>query len=135
MEAGKIQPVVKAVTTPEQPKRVAVSPLDIASSVDKKDVKSLGKVAESIQLEPESREAIEEKVSELNSFVQNIQRGIQFTLQEETGRSIITVIDRETGEEIRKFPSDQILALAEHFSETVAMVSDNNLGLLVNGKA
>ena len=82
-----------------------------------------------------AQEKIEETVSELNSYVQNIQRGIQFTVHEETGRSVITITDTKTGEEIRKFPSDQVLAMAAQISETLAVPDEKGVGLLVNGKA
>jgi len=78
---------------------------------------------------------VKQTVSELNSFVQNIQRGIQFSVHEETGRSVVVITDKNTGEEIRKFPSDQLLAMAEHISETLAVPEELGLGLLVNGKA
>jgi len=83
----------------------------------------------------EQRKKIEEKVSELNSFVQNIQRGIQFSVHEETGRSIITITDKDTGDEIRRFPSDQVLSISSKIAESLAVPSENGLGLLVNGKA
>lgn len=72
---------------------------------------------------------IEDKVSELNDFVQNIQRGIQFSVHDETGRSIVTVTDKESGEVIRSFPSEQVLAIAAHIAESKAQ-SEDVVGLL-----
>ncbi|MEW5056365.1 MAG: flagellar protein FlaG [Cycloclasticus sp.] len=83
----------------------------------------------------EAREKIKEKVSELNSFVQNIQRGIQFSVHEETGRSVITITDIDTGEEIRRFPSEQMLLISSKISESLAVPSEKGLGLMVNSKA
>lgn len=74
-------------------------------------------------------------MSDLNKFVQSIQRGIQFSVHEETGRSIITVTDRETGEEIRKFPSEEALAIADYIAETRAQVSDVSKGIVFNQSA
>ncbi|PCI66150.1 MAG: flagellar biosynthesis protein FlaG [Piscirickettsiaceae bacterium] len=79
-------------------------------------------------------QAIEKTVSELNDFVQSIQRGIQFSVQEGTGRSIITVTDKETGEEIRKFPSEEALAIAEFIAEARAQ-KDAVKGLVFNQSA
>ena len=81
------------------------------------------------------KEAIEEKVSELNSFVQNIQRGIQFSVDEDSGHSVITVTDRETGDVIRTFPSEEMLAISAQLNENLAMQDDAGRGLLVNAKA
>lgn len=86
------------------------------------------------QVESSSEQVIEDRVSELNSFVQNIQRGIQFSAQEESGRSIITVTDKDTGDVIRSFPSEQMLAISKHLAESLAVQDDAGRGLLVNEK-
>jgi len=51
-------------------------------------------------------------VSRLNDHVQNISRDLEFTIDEELNRTIITVYDTETEEVIRQIPSDEVLALA-----------------------
>ena len=136
METVNLQSVVKAVAL--KAPSVAVLPADVAASKVRSDVEVSGKV---LPLETASNEltkpkdAIESAVSDLNSFVQSIQRGIQFSVHEETGRSIITITDKETGEEIRRLPSDQVLAIVAHISETLAVAGERGVGLLVNGKA
>ena len=140
MDTLNLQSVAKAAS----PKASSVA---IASEVAVKEDKSVnsGKVLsldnrlESVINEPTqpllAKDKVEKTVSELNSFVQNIQRGIQFSVHEETGHSVITVTDKETGEEIRKFPSDQLLIIAEHLAEQLAVPDERGVGLLVNGKA
>jgi len=83
----------------------------------------------------DSQDVINKKVSELNSFVQNIQRSVEFSVHEETGRSIITVRDKDTGDEIRRFPSEEILNFAAHIAETLAVPEERGVGMLINGKA
>lgn len=85
--------------------------------------------------QPSVAEQIEETVSDLNSFVQNVQRGIQFSVQEDTGRSIITVTDKDTGDVIRTFPSEDVLAMAAYLAENKAQSEDAARGLLVNESA
>ena len=81
------------------------------------------------------RQEIEDKVSELNSFVQNIQRGVQFSVDEDSGNSVITVTDKESGDVIRTFPSEEMLAISAQLNENLAMQDDASRGLLVNSKA
>ncbi len=108
-----------------------------------KDVSSADKLAISGQVLPQEpvdksdsiTQEIEEKVSELNSFVQNIQRGIQFSVDDDSGHSVITVTDKESGDVIRTFPSEEMLAISAQLSESLAMQDDAGRGLLVNGKA
>ena len=78
---------------------------------------------------------IEETVSDLNSFVQNVQRSIQFSVHDDTGRSVITVTDKESGDVIRTFPSEDVLAMAAYLAENKAQSEDAARGLLVNERA
>jgi len=58
-------------------------------------------------------------VSSLNESVQNIQRGIEFSVDEESGHSVIKVVDRETGDVIRQLPTEEALAVSRHIQEFV----------------
>ncbi|MEH6504079.1 MAG: flagellar protein FlaG [Cycloclasticus sp.] len=82
-----------------------------------------------------SASKVEQTVSELNSFVQNIQRGIQFSVHEETGQSVITVTDKDSGDVIRSFPSEKVLEIAAYLAENKAQPDDLVRGLLVNDSA
>jgi flagellar protein FlaG len=55
---------------------------------------------------------ISQAVNRLNEHVQNISRDLEFTIDEELNKTIITVYDSETEEIIRQIPSDEVLALA-----------------------
>lgn len=53
-------------------------------------------------------ENLDALVSDINKFVQNVDRSIQFRISEETERPIVRVIDSETGELIREIPSEEM---------------------------
>ena len=57
----------------------------------------------------DQREAIEEKVAQLNDHMQNLNRSLQFAVDEGTGDSVIIVRDAETDELIHQFPSEEVL--------------------------
>ena len=48
-------------------------------------------------------------------IVNGLGLGLSFTVDEPTGRSIIRVVDIETGEVIRQIPSDEVLAFIRQF--------------------
>ena len=56
-------------------------------------------------------------VSQINDYVQNLQRDLQFTVDEATGKDVVTVIDSESKEVIRQLPSEEALALARQIAE------------------
>jgi flagellar protein FlaG len=57
----------------------------------------------------QASEKIKAKVTQLNEQMQNLNRSLQFSVDEESGDSVITVKDVETEEVIRQFPSDELL--------------------------
>jgi len=56
-------------------------------------------------------------VSQLNDFVQNVQRDLQFEVDENLGQTIVKVIDNETKEVIRQIPDEVAMRLAENLHQ------------------
>lgn len=77
-----------------------------------------------------SPDEISNAVKELKDYVQNIQRDLQFTVDEDSGRTVITVTDAVTDETIRQIPSEEVLALARHLKEL-----EEQHGVLIQVKA
>ena len=59
----------------------------------------------------------EEMVEEVNQFVQSVQRDIHFSVDEDSGMTIIRVRDKESGELIRQIPEDIFLNLAQNLKD------------------
>ncbi len=73
---------------------------------------------DALPLEPVAdREALIDAVSTLQDYVQNIQRDLEFTVDEELGRVIIRVYDSETKEIIRQIPAEEMLKLARQMAQ------------------
>jgi flagellar protein FlaG len=66
---------------------------------------------------PESRQAsaneVEKATDQVNKFVSSVNNGIQFSIDKETGISVVKVIDKSTNEIIRQIPGDEILQIAK----------------------
>lgn len=65
----------------------------------------------------ESSAAVDDAVSRINDFVQVVQRDLQFSVDDATGRTVVKVIDSETDQVVRQIPADEILAIAENLQE------------------
>ena len=63
------------------------------------------------------REELNQAVSQLNDFVQNVQRDLQFEVDNEMGQTIVKVVDQSTQEVIRQIPDEVALRLAEKFQQ------------------
>jgi flagellar protein FlaG len=70
-----------------------------------------GKALPQSDLPAESESVLPSVVASLNDYAQVVQRDLQFTMDEASGRAVITVRDRETEEIIRQIPPESALAL------------------------
>lgn len=108
---------------------VLASPRPVASEVAKVSAAAIeipSKAVEAVKetLNPSSLRQATEK---LNQAIRLMASNLQFTIDEETGIDVVKVVDTDTKEVIRQFPSEEILAIARAF--------DQLQGLLVKDKA
>lgn len=74
--------------------------------------------AEQLQKQNEAlREGLDDAVSQLNDYVQNVQRDLQFEVDNESGQTIVRVVDQETQEVVRQMPDEVALRLAEKLQQ------------------
>lgn len=78
-------------------------------------------------------EVVRKAVNDLNNFAKQIQTKLKFSVDETSGRSVITVTDSQTGEVIRQIPAKEILAVANLLRESIASGIDK-VGLLLTDK-
>lgn len=80
-----------------------------------------------------SQEALEKVVSQLNAYIQNTQRDMDFSVDDSTGRVVVKVIDSQSEEVIRQIPSEEMLAISRHLLESLE--SEQPKGFLIELKA
>lgn len=76
----------------------------------------------------DQQQRLQNAVSELNDFVQNIRRNLEFSIDDESGRIVIKVIDSESKEIIRQIPPEEAVQLAQALEGT-------RDGTILNAKA
>ena len=94
------------------------SPSQAAESVPISEEVSNRSGAEEFKRRDEGRaEELSEAVSQLNDYVQNVQRDLQFEVNNELGQTVVRVIDQQTQEVIRQIPDEVALRLAEKLQQ------------------
>lgn len=79
------------------------------------------------QAQPPNREQAEDAVKRIKEFVQPINDSIQFSLDDDTGFTVVKVIDLQTKEVLRQIPSEEAIHIAKAL--------DKLKGLLIQSKA
>lgn len=62
---------------------------------------------------PPSRAQIDQAMQKMQDALPPVARNLQFSVDEETGRTVVKVIDPSTKEVIRQMPSEELLAIAK----------------------
>ena len=68
---------------------------------------------------PPAPAELEQAVSELNEYVQTLNRSLQFSVDDDSGRTVIKVVDPQSDEVIRQIPPEEILAIARVLQDQV----------------
>ncbi len=75
----------------------------------------------------ETKEQVKQAVQKIQGTVDNLAHNLRFSIDEDTGKTIIKVMDAHTNEVIRQIPSKEAVEIARTL--------DKVQGLLFNGKA
>jgi flagellar protein FlaG len=65
----------------------------------------------------EEQKAIEKVASKLQEFVNLIDKQLEFRVDDDSGRHVVTVSDKLSGDVIRQIPSEEVLRLARNLSD------------------
>jgi len=69
---------------------------------------------------------MEKVAQQLQDFVGRMNKGLEFHVHEESGKNVIKVVDKNNGELIKQFPSEEVLTVVARLSEAA--------GIFVNSK-
>lgn len=71
------------------------------------------------------KQDLEQSVKDLNALVQELQRELNFSVDEASGEMVVKVVDRQTEEVVRQIPSEEVLRLRQRLEQaTGALFSD-----------
>lgn len=74
---------------------------------------------ESANQEPLTTEQLEKVAQQLQDFVGEMNRGLEFSVDQDSGRDVIKVIDKNSGDLVKQFPSEEVLTLVAKLSDMV----------------
>lgn len=102
---------VNSVVTPIDKNKQQIEPASAPVAGEGKVVPETGNsppVAEPVNI----RESIEKTVEQISEFVHANARGLRFRVDDASGRTVVTVLNPNSGEVIRQIPSEEFLHIA-----------------------
>lgn len=67
------------------------------------------------------KDQLEAMAQKLQDFVAPLNRGLEFSVDEDSGRDVIKVIDKDSGDIVRQYPSEEVLELVASLSDAAGM--------------
>lgn len=71
-----------------------------------------------------SPEKLEKVVQQLQDFMGEMNRSLQFKVDEDSGRNVIKVIDKESGDLVKQYPSEEVLGIVAKLAEATGVLVD-----------
>lgn len=68
------------------------------------------------------KDDLEEVVRNIKDHIQNIQRDLQFNIDEYSGQTVVKVVDAETDKVIRQIPSEEVLELHQQLDKVAGLL-------------
>ncbi|MCQ8821434.1 flagellar protein FlaG [Pseudoalteromonas agarivorans] len=85
---------------------------------------SEGNSSQNQQLE---REQLEKVAQQLQEFMGEMSRSLQFQVDEDSGRDVIKILDKTSGDVIKQYPSEEVLSLVSKLSESAGILIDQTV--------
>ncbi|WP_298188032.1 flagellar protein FlaG [uncultured Pseudomonas sp.] len=105
--------IAKLATMP-QPATSAREPLGSSKSIEASALEAVAALAANQPEDPTlARQSLDSAVASISSFVQSVQRSLDFSVDDSSGEVVVKVTDRDSGEVIRQLPSEEALRLSE----------------------
>ncbi len=88
-----------------------------SATVERQVVAMSGKVSPREAIKPEGQDPVFGAIATVESYFQDLSRNLEFQVNDSSGVKVVSVVDGETGELIRQFPTEAILATAQYINE------------------
>lgn len=85
-------------------------------------IADIKKKAEQRLVEEQNTESAQKVAQQLQDFVSSLNKNLRFSVDEESGREVISVVDKVSGELIRQIPSEEMLELASRISKAAGLL-------------
>ena len=84
----------------------------------------IGEQANVVNQEVLSPQQLEKVAQQLQEFVGEMNRGLEFSVDTDSGRDVIKVIDKSSGDLVKQYPSEEVLSLVAKLSDMVGGLVD-----------
>lgn len=85
---------------------------------------NINETSKSIAITPEQLEKVAQQLQE---FMGEMNRSLEFLVDKDSGRDVIKVLDKGTGELVKQYPSEEVLTLISKLSNATGNLIDTEI--------
>ncbi len=114
---NEVRPTLTPVTMVQSAASLSEGNEASTKSATKKEQVEENQVLPVKEAKKADREDLDEAVSKITEYVQSVHRDLQFSVDDDSGMTVIKVLDGSSGELIRQIPEEVFLDLARKLNE------------------
>lgn len=97
------------------------------SLAEKLELANKEKEIEKKETEEMSPKQLEKVAQQLQDFMGEMNRSLEFLVDKDSGRDVIKVLDRGTGDLVKQYPSEELLTLISKLSDATGNLIDTEI--------
>jgi len=110
------------------------APIPVSAPVDLPQATPVSQVATKEVAQQPSASQLQNVVDSINKTMQQSNKSMEFSVDASTKRLVVRLTDTETGQLIRQFPSEEVLAIAQSIDQYLSQ-HQSQQGMLLQQKA
>ena len=116
--------VRKSISPAAEKSRVQQDEVIAANRIDaRQNLSQQGQVVPSTRESSQpSSQQLEQAAEKLNKQVQSLKRDLHFSVDDETGETVIRVVDSASKELIRTIPSEEFVSIQQKFNQSIGVL-------------
>ena len=83
--------------------------------------------SETNKAEKMTSEQLNKVAQQLQDFMGEMNRSLEFIVDEDSGRDVIKVLDKDTGDLIKQYPSEEVLSIISKLSNASGSLIDTEI--------
>jgi flagellar protein FlaG len=97
---------------------------DVADIIENEKVAQANNVTSLPEQASLTSKQLEQVAQQLQDFVGEMNRGLEFSVDKDSGRDVIKVIDKASGDLVKQYPSEEVLGLVSKLSDMIGSFVD-----------
>lgn len=81
-------------------------------------------MSDDVNSEEMSPANLEKVAQQLQNFISDMNRSLEFHVDEDSGRDVIKVIDKQSGDLVKQYPSEEVLQIVANLAKATGALVD-----------